>query len=208
MLQKGVCVLRVTKSAPQRRQELVTASRALFDEKGVAATRVSDIVRRVGVAQGVFYYYFPSKAHMVDTVLQQVSGEVRQKATAILGDDQMDFYGKLAGFIEMILDLVDQFLGDDETCLPPAEAENEGRGSLAMQCIDQVMDSLRQLVLQGKRDGLITADYPWETTRVLLFGFRRLAEEKLPERQMVYTITEESLGLARGSLVAYIPPKP
>ena len=37
------------------------AALELFVEKGFETTTINDVVKRVGVAQGLFYYYFGSK---------------------------------------------------------------------------------------------------------------------------------------------------
>ncbi|WP_027086691.1 TetR/AcrR family transcriptional regulator [Cohnella panacarvi] len=63
---------RVSKSPEERRNELVDAAEALFSEKGYFLTAVSDIVRRVGVSQGAFYYYFKSKAEIADALVQRI----------------------------------------------------------------------------------------------------------------------------------------
>lgn len=44
-----------------RRQQLKEAGMAVFAEKGYHQTKVSDVVRRAGVAQGTFYLYFEGK---------------------------------------------------------------------------------------------------------------------------------------------------
>ena len=54
-----------TLSEAERRQQILKAARAVFDEKGYESATVSDIVRRAGVAQGTFYLYFPSKKDVV-----------------------------------------------------------------------------------------------------------------------------------------------
>ncbi len=46
---------------PDRRDDLLTAARKVFREKGYDGATVSDIVREAGVAQGTFYLYFPTK---------------------------------------------------------------------------------------------------------------------------------------------------
>jgi AcrR family transcriptional regulator len=48
-----------------RRDELLDAAEELFRKKGVAATAVSEITDRAGVAKGTFYLYFESKDHLV-----------------------------------------------------------------------------------------------------------------------------------------------
>lgn len=54
-----------TKPADVRLNELMNAAQALFLEKGVDATTVSDIVNAADVAKGTFYHYFPSKNEML-----------------------------------------------------------------------------------------------------------------------------------------------
>lgn len=50
-----------TKGTNDRKQEFIDASIALFVEKGYENTTVDDIANRMGVAKGLFYYYFKSK---------------------------------------------------------------------------------------------------------------------------------------------------
>jgi AcrR family transcriptional regulator len=51
-------IMRVTKDPEIRRKELMDAAEKLFLEHGYEETAVSDIVKKTGVAQGTFYYYF------------------------------------------------------------------------------------------------------------------------------------------------------
>lgn len=51
------------------RDRLLTAAIEVFASKGYSATRVSDIVREAGVAQGTFYLYFKSKQAIFEHLL-------------------------------------------------------------------------------------------------------------------------------------------
>ena len=44
--------------ASERKQEFIQNSVQLFVEKGYENTTVDDIATRMGVAKGLFYYYF------------------------------------------------------------------------------------------------------------------------------------------------------
>lgn len=55
-----------------RRNDLLQATRQVLAQKGLEATKVSDIVAQAGVAQGTFYLYFPSKAAVVAALTQEV----------------------------------------------------------------------------------------------------------------------------------------
>ena len=194
--------MRVSKPPHQRRQELISAARRLFDQKGIGKTRVSDIVREVGVAQGVFYYYFHSKEDLVREVVALVGDEMSAKAQTVLDDPARTLPQKLAAFIDLLLDLVDQFLGDDETALVGwnGSGEDGGNASLAAECAGRLVACLKVLIEQGAADGDITVRYPWETVQVLLGGFYALAARQLPGRGMINALTEQALGLPEGSL--------
>jgi AcrR family transcriptional regulator len=51
------------------RDRLLTAATEVFASKGYTATRVSDIVRQAGVAQGTFYLYFKSKQAIFEQLI-------------------------------------------------------------------------------------------------------------------------------------------
>jgi AcrR family transcriptional regulator len=60
--------MRVTKDPEIRRKELMDVAEELFLENGYEETAVSDIVKKAGVAQGTFYYYFKSKETKLDAI--------------------------------------------------------------------------------------------------------------------------------------------
>lgn len=63
-----------TQAEPNTQAALLQAAADLFSEKGYAATSVSDIVGRAGLAQGTFYLYFKSKAEIVTALNRQLYG--------------------------------------------------------------------------------------------------------------------------------------
>jgi AcrR family transcriptional regulator len=89
-----------------RRAELASAAAAVFAERGVANTAVSDIVKAAGVAQGTFYLYFESKD---DVLLAVVELLVAQMAAAI----ESAFHMPGASAVEKLLALSDIFVGFD-----------------------------------------------------------------------------------------------
>ncbi|HEX8983065.1 MAG TPA: TetR family transcriptional regulator [Ktedonobacterales bacterium] len=57
--------------AEERRNQLIDTALQLFSEHGIEATRVSDIARAAGVAQGLLYHYFPSKDALLTAIIQR-----------------------------------------------------------------------------------------------------------------------------------------
>lgn len=194
--------MRISKPPEERKAELLAAARTLFDKNGVSKTRVSDIVQSVGVSQGIFYYYFNSKQEIVHAVVEQVVAELRQQLDEIFSS-QNSFYQKIAGFISLYINVIDQFTGDDEPNIPPRDDEliyerlmlDEGQGLL--------QKAMKRLVQQGVQENMITIEYPYETVLVIMYGLRSYAMQRLPSRRMVFTIVEQSLQLPPGTLVRY-----
>ncbi|MPM48879.1 hypothetical protein SDC9_95606 [bioreactor metagenome] len=70
--------------APElRRHELLQAATALFEEKGVAATAISDITERANVAKGTFYLYFASKDELIAALWKDYVDGFMQIADAV-----------------------------------------------------------------------------------------------------------------------------
>lgn len=71
-----------------RREQIVSAARACFAEKGLEKTKISDIVQRAKVAQGTFYLYFPSKSHLVLALGEEMCADVLEAVETIIRDEQ------------------------------------------------------------------------------------------------------------------------
>jgi AcrR family transcriptional regulator len=68
----------LTEQGRERKQQLVDAAMVLFAERGYAATRVSDICERAGVAKGLFYWYFPTKLDLFVELARSMRQRLRR----------------------------------------------------------------------------------------------------------------------------------
>ena len=60
-----------SEQAEQRRNQLIDTALELFSERGIEATRVSDIAQAAGVAQGLLYRYFPGKDALLSAIIER-----------------------------------------------------------------------------------------------------------------------------------------
>ncbi len=87
---------RTSKPPEERRGEIVAAARKLFLENGFGAVPVSRILRSIGVSQGTFYYYFPTKEAALDAAHDNwpaeliLDQEVSEVVVADLDGDGVD----------------------------------------------------------------------------------------------------------------------
>lgn len=197
--------MRVSKKPEQRRAELIQAARELFDTQGFEKTRVSDIVARVGVAQGVFYYYFKSKDEMAEVVAEQIRQETEQAVQAVMEQPALPFCEKMARFIDLYILVVDQFLGDRETTIESLLADPQVNGLFLQQEKVLLESFYLPLVQLGIKSGEITARFPEQAALVVLYGLRAYSAQQLPSRRMIYSIMEQSMGIKQGAVLAYLP---
>ena len=69
-----------------KKGELMRAGMMLFSEKGYHDTKVSDIVKEAGVAQGTFYLYFESKADLFAALLDKFIALITEAVGSIVFD--------------------------------------------------------------------------------------------------------------------------
>src|SRR3954463_9472446 len=71
-----------------RERDLVAATRALFDERGLQEAPIEEIARAVGIARGLVYRHFSSKEELyVLTVTNYLDELAELLEAAVAGDD-------------------------------------------------------------------------------------------------------------------------
>lgn len=77
-----------------KREGIVEAALKLFEEQGYHQTKVSDIVREAGVAQGTFYLYFQSKEDLFRSIAKSCLDDISNalKRESIEPDDDDTVY--------------------------------------------------------------------------------------------------------------------
>ena len=64
----------------QKRDSLLMAAFALFTDKGINDTSISDIARKANMAKGTFYLYFKDKFDIRDRLIADKAGQIFRRA--------------------------------------------------------------------------------------------------------------------------------
>jgi AcrR family transcriptional regulator len=67
-----------------RQRKLISAARALFHEKGFAATTIDDIIVRTGGSRGTLYIYFGSKLDLFELIVREEAERFSQMLSEAL----------------------------------------------------------------------------------------------------------------------------
>lgn len=76
-----------TERRRQREQEIIDATRRLFDERGVRDAQIEDIAKAVGINRAIVYRHFTGKEELFALTLVQYLEELREVLVAADTDD-------------------------------------------------------------------------------------------------------------------------
>ena len=89
----------------QTQRTLRAAARALFAERGYAATSAEAIVARVGVTRGALHHHFQNKAGLFSAVYTELEGELMQGIVQSMAAAEGDEWQRMLRAIDTFLDL-------------------------------------------------------------------------------------------------------
>ena len=160
---------RITKQPEERRQEFVEAAEALFMKKGYQGTSVSDIVREVGVAHGLFYYYFDTKEAVLDAIIDNMIAESRHRLEAIVHGDSTPIK-KYHRFVQEMF-----MLKKDRPYLIGYMLQDRNRifyHKWMGKALGEITPLLTEIVEQGVAEGCFDTAYPREAVEFIFNGMR------------------------------------
>lgn len=74
--QEVLFIIRIRKDPEARQTELIDAALELFSSAGYEKTMIIDITKKIGVAKGTFYYYFPTKEAILEAICTRWANEL------------------------------------------------------------------------------------------------------------------------------------
>lgn len=84
----------------ETREALVRCGTELCTERGFQITGIDEVLKRVGVPKGSFYYYFESKHKFGQAVIENYAAYFQRKLDRTLGDASHSPLQRLRNFIE------------------------------------------------------------------------------------------------------------
>jgi len=140
---------RRSETMEENRAKLIAAARKAFAEKGFAAASMDELTASVGLTRGALYHNFGDKNGLLAAVVDQIDGEMAQRAkaeAAEVADDWERLLAEGVAYIKMALDpevqrivLLDgpAFLGD------PAQWPGQ------LSCLESTRQSLIKMRERG-----------------------------------------------------------
>lgn len=134
------------RARPNRREDILQAFAAMLQTHPGTRITTAALARRLGVSEGALYRHFPSKAKMLDALIEFAETTVFSRVTHILATDADDatrcghILRLLLGFCEKNPGFARLFAGD------ALQGETERLRHRVRQFYDRIETQLRQLV--------------------------------------------------------------
>ncbi|MEW5748411.1 MAG: TetR/AcrR family transcriptional regulator [Candidatus Thermoplasmatota archaeon] len=201
---------RVTKERDERREEFIEASKALFNKKGFENTTVDDIVDAVGVAKGLFYYYFESKDALLDEITDAFVQEIKMAITSAASRGDLSAVAKMELLLEASGDI-------KVKSMALVRYFHEARNRhLHLAVEERVMEflvpALQDIIRQGVEEGVFDTKQPHHASLAIIGAGRAISHEwtdrlsagEVMEMVSAYqALAERMLGARPGTLDVY-----
>ncbi len=157
----------MAKKIPEaRKEEFIVVASKLFAKNGYEETSVDDIVEEMGVAKGLFYYYFDSRDEILENIIQRMLDEVERSSRRAIEIEGLDTIGRLKV-------LLDARRPVDAKSAKLAgyfhqERNRQLHSSIENRVIKFFVPIMEQIIRQGIREGVFETDHPREAAVVFI----------------------------------------
>ncbi len=201
---------RKTMERDARKDELLKAAKTLFDQKGFEATSIDDIVQSVGVAKGLFYYYFRSKDAVLEVLVERVLADMEAAVDEVSRRDGLSAMERIDALFEALARIkksarsVTTYFHKPQNRYMHLDLQRRG-----LECITPVAESI---IRQGNDEGIFNVSHPRETAVCYLAASSALghlygeeiSDEEIGNLVKAYQeITERLLGAKPGTFDLY-----
>lgn len=168
-----------------KKENIVQAAVQVFREKGIEKTKISDIVKVAGIAQGTFYLYFPSKLALMpaiaEVMVEKTMGIVKETV-----QEDVSFVTKLEQLVEAIF-LVTKDYNEIQALIYSGLASTEHLREWET-VYAPFYKWISDLLAEAKAEGVIRSTLQVDQTAKLLIGLVESAAEQV----YLYDVTEEA----------------
>ncbi len=166
---------RNTSRAGDKRERILRAAIKVFARKGFYATRVSEIAKAAGVADGTIYLYFKNKDDVLIRIFEDRIGhllEVLREEVA----KQRTVEERIAVVVEMQLGLLEGQRDLAEVVTVNLRQSSRLLKQYAAPLFNQYLDVIAGVIADGQREGTLRRDiHPKHRARALWGGIDGIA---------------------------------
>ena len=173
----------MTKTKEERRNEIIETAGKLFEEKGYEQTQVQDIVNEIGVAKGLFYYYFKSKDEVMEELADRYADAIIDAVNKLI-DKDISTFDKINRIFQIFIDSAEKKFGIFMGILNVKNGKTHER--IFFNVGKKMVPLVTELILSGNDNGECNCSDPKFITEFLVSGLFNIMNQISPDEKIDY----------------------
>ena len=173
----------MAKTKEERRNEIIETAGKLFEEKGYEQTQVQDIVNEIGVAKGLFYYYFKSKDEVMEELADRYADAIIDAVNKLIDKDIATF-DKINRIFQIFIDSAEKKFGIFMGILNVKNGITHER--IFFNVWKKMVPLVTELILSGNDNGECNCSDPNFITEFLVSGLFNIMNQISPDEKIDY----------------------
>ena len=173
----------MAKTKEERRNEIIETAGKLFEEKGYEQTQVQDIVNEIGVAKGLFYYYFKSKDEVMEELADRYADAIIDAVNQLI-DKDISTFDKINRIFQIFIDSAEKKSGIFMGILNVKNGITHER--IFFNVGKKMVPLVTELILSGNDNGECNCSDPKFITEVLVSGLFNIMNQISPDEKIDY----------------------
>ena len=173
----------MAKTKEERRNEIIETAGKLFEEKGYEQTQVQDIVNEIGVAKGLFYYYFKSKDEVMEELADRYADAIIDAVNKLI-DKDISTFDKINRIFQISIDSAEKKFGIFMGILNVKNGITHER--IFFNVGKKMVPLVTELILSGNDNGECNCSDPKFITEFLVSGLFNIMNQISPDEKIDY----------------------
>lgn len=173
----------MAKTKEERRNEIIETAGKLFEEKGYEQTQVQDIVNEIGVAKGLFYYYFKSKDEVMEELADRYADAIIDAVNKLI-DKDITTFDKINRIFQIFIDSAEKKFGIFMGILNVKNGKIHER--IFFNVGKKMVPLVTELILSGNDNGECNCSDPKFITEFLVSGLFNIMNQISPDEKIDY----------------------
>lgn len=173
----------MAKTKEERRNEIIETAGKLFEEKGYEQTQVQDIVNEIGVAKGLFYYYFKSKDEVMEELADRYADAIIDAVNKLI-DKDISTFDKINRIFQIFIDSAEKKSGIFMGILNVKNGITHER--IFFNVGKKMVPLVTELILSGNDNGECNCSDPKFITEFLISGLFNIMNQISPDEKIDY----------------------
>ncbi len=157
------------RAGDDKRQRILKSAIKVFSQKGFFNSKVSEVARQAGVADGTIYLYFRNKDDILISLFEEKMGEIVENIRRRLAEEK-GALARLRAYIGGHMDLLNTESGLLEVLQVELRQSNKFLKDYIPVKFLEYLDVLSGILEEGKTEGVFRADLNTTLTRRAIFG--------------------------------------